>query len=220
VGGKLVLAARREDRLRAVADELRAGGATVVTHVTDVSDPDDCGRLVKTAVESLCGVDVLVNNAGVGGAVPATRETPEAFRHVLDINLNGTFWMAQACARVMEPGSSIVNVSSVLGLVASRFPQASYSASKAGVIGLTRNLAQQWSARKGIRVNALCPGYFASEMTEGDATVLREMVSANTMLGRFGEQDELNSALLFLASTASAYVTGSTLTVDGGFTAL
>ncbi|MGY1643243.1 SDR family oxidoreductase [Geodermatophilus sp. SYSU D00703] len=120
----------------------------------------------------------------------------------------------------MPPGSAIVNVASVLGLVAPRFPQASYAASKAGVIGLTRDLAQQWSGRKGIRVNALCPGYFASEMTAGDDTVLREMVGAHSILGRFGEQRELDSALLFLASLASSYVTGTTLTVDGGLTAV
>lgn len=220
VGGHLVLAARREDRLKLLAEDLRADGATVITQVTDVSDPQACADLVEAAVAQLGAVDVLVNNAGVGGAVPATREEPEAFRQVLDVNLLGTFLMAQACARVMPAGSAIVNISSVLGLVASRFPQAAYSASKAGVLGLTRDLAQQWSARKGIRVNALCPGYFVTEMTEGDTDKLAAVISGNTMLGRFGQQQELDSALLFLASPASAYVTGTVLTVDGGLTAL
>ena len=111
-------------------------------------------------------VDVLVNNAGVGTAVPATHETPEQFRSVIDVNLNGCYWMAQACGRVMQPGSSIVNISSVLGLTTAGLPQAAYAASKAGLIGLTRDLAQQWTGRKGIRVNSVAPGFFVSEMTD------------------------------------------------------
>ena len=111
-------------------------------------------------------VDVLVNNAGKGTAVPSTRETPDQFREVIDINLNGCYWMAQACGRVMQPGSAIVNISSVAALASGGLPQAAYSASKAGLIGLTRDLAVQWTGRKGIRVNALAPGFFPSEMTE------------------------------------------------------
>ena len=107
----------------------------------------------------------------------------------------------------------------MLAHVAPRFPQAAYAASKAGVLGLTRDLAQEWSGRKGIRVNALCPGYFESEMTEGQ-DVLQEMVGEQSMLGRFGEQAELDSALIFLASSASSYVTGASLIVDGGLSAL
>lgn len=102
-------------------------------------------------------IDVLVNNAGVGTAVPATREHPDEFRQVIDVNLNGCYWMAQSCGRVMRPGSSIVNISSVLGLTTAGLPQAAYAASKAGLIGLTRDLAQQWTGRKGLRVNAIAP---------------------------------------------------------------
>ena len=124
--------------------------------------------------------------------------------------------MAQACGRVMQPGSSIINISSILGLTSLGLPQAAYSASKAGLIGLTRDLAQQWTGRKGIRVNALAPGYFASEMTDqfeddfltGRCTAYRA--------GRLGAPGELNGALVFLASDASSYVTGITLPVDGG----
>ncbi|MBA2953783.1 SDR family oxidoreductase [Nocardioides sp. MAH-18] len=220
VGGTLVLGARRAERLEEVAEKLRVTGATVHARVTDVTDPADCDALAALAVAEHGRVDVLVNNAGVGASAPALRESTEDFRSVVDVNLNGAYSMARACAPHMPHGSSIVNIASVHGLVASRFPQAPYAASKAGVIGLTRDLAQQWSGRKGIRVNALCPGYFASEMTAYGEDALRAMVAEHSLLGRFGEQAELDSALLFLASPASSYVTGTTLVVDGGMTAI
>jgi NAD(P)-dependent dehydrogenase (short-subunit alcohol dehydrogenase family) len=220
VGARVVLAARRLDRLAEVAEQIRAVGGQALTVKADVADPADCADVVAAAMAEFGSVDVLVNNAGLGPAVPASRETPESFRAVIDVNLNGTFWMSQECARVMKPGSSIVNVSSVLGLVASHFPQASYSASKAGVLGLTRDLAQQWSRRKGIRVNALCPGYLITEMNSEHADQIGAVVADGTLLGRFGEQAELDSALIFLASPASSFVTGTQLTVDGGYTAI
>jgi NAD(P)-dependent dehydrogenase (short-subunit alcohol dehydrogenase family) len=169
-------------------------------------------------MEEFGRVDVLVNNAGVGTAVPATRETPEQFRDVVDVNLNGCYWMAQACGRVMQPGSSIVNISSVLGLTTAGLPQAAYSASKAGLIGLTRDLAQQWSGRKGIRVNALAPGFFASEMTDQYPDGYLDSMATRLPLGRKGDATELAAALVFLASDAGGYVTGQTLAVDGGMT--
>lgn len=219
-GATLVLAARREDRLEALAADLRSEGTVVLTRRTDVAEQDHCDELAKYAVEELGHIDVLVNNAGVGPAGSALREEPAVFRTTIDINLNGVYWMARACAPHMPEGSSIVNVASVLGHVASRFPQAGYAASKAGVLGLTRDLAQQWSARRGIRVNALCPGYFDSEITSAEgADALRAMVADNSILGRFGQQVELDSALLFLASPASSYMTGASLVVDGGLSA-
>jgi len=161
-------------------------------------------------------VDVLVNNAGVGTAVPATRETPEQFRQVVDINLNGCYWMAQACGRVMQPGSSIVNISSVLGLTTAGLPQAAYAATKAGLIGLTRDLAQQWTGRKGIRVNALAPGFFESEMTDTYPDGYLDSQLGRVLVGRKGDPDELAAALIFLVSDAGGYVTGTTLPVEGG----
>jgi len=159
-----------------------------------------------------------VNNAGVGAAVPASREDPAHFRRVLDVNLHGAYWMAQACARHMPRGSSIVNVSSVLALTTAGLPQAAYTASKAGLLGLTRDLAQQWSGRKGIRVNAIAPGYFPTEMTDQNEPGYLERQADRCLLGRLGDVDELAAAALFLASPASGYVTGATLVVDGGFT--
>src|SRR6478672_3393477 len=165
-GADVVLAARRRDRLGAACREIEQLGRAALAVQTDVTDPAQCRAAVEAAVGRFGRLDVLVNNAGLGTAVPALRETPEQFRAVIDVNLLGAYWMAQAAARVMPPGSAIVNIASLLGLVKSFWPQAAYAASKAGLIGLTRDLNQQWSGRRGIRVNAVAPGYFRSEMTE------------------------------------------------------
>jgi NAD(P)-dependent dehydrogenase (short-subunit alcohol dehydrogenase family) len=217
-GADVVLGARREDRLRETAALVTGTGRRAVPVATDVADPESCTALVEAAVAELGRVDVLVNNAGVGTAVPATRETPEQFRQVIDVNLNGCYWMAQACGRVMQPGSSIVNISSVLGLTTAGLPQAAYAASKAGLIGLTRDLAQQWTGRKGIRVNALAPGFFASEMTEQYPDGYLESQQARIPMGRKGDPAELAATVVYLASDAAGYVTGQTLPVDGGMT--
>ena len=216
-GADVVLGARRADRLADTARAVEACGRRALAVATDVADPEQCTALAAAAVAEFGRLDVLVNNAGVGTAVPALRETPEQFRGVVEVNLEGAYWMAQACARVMEPGSSIVNIASTLGLITSYAPQAAYAATKAGLIGLTRDLSQQWAGRRGIRVNAVAPGYFASEMTaEIPPEQLQAFVTARSPLGRLGEQHELDAAVVFLASPASSYVTGSTLAVDGG----
>jgi NAD(P)-dependent dehydrogenase (short-subunit alcohol dehydrogenase family) len=219
-GADVALAARREDRLTGTRKLVENTGRGALVVRTDVTSPDECRELVDATMRMFGRVDILVNNAGVGTAVPATRETPEQFRSVIDINLHGCYWMAQACAKVMQPGSSIINITSVLGLTTAGLPQAAYASSKAGLIGLTRDLAQQWTGRKGIRVNALAPGYFESEMTdqfEGD--YVARTVIPRTLHGRLGRAEELNNALIFLASDASSYVTGITLPVDGGMLA-
>lgn len=217
-GADVVLGARRVDRLEETAALVRAAGRTALPVATDVADPASCDRLVALAVEEFGHVDVLVNNAGIGTAVPATRETPEQFRGVIDVNLNGCYWMAQACGRVMRHGSSIINISSVLGLTTAGLPQAAYAASKAGLIGLTRDLAQQWTGRKGIRVNAIAPGFFASEMTEQYPEGYLESMQQRIPAGRKGDPAELAATVVWLASPAGGYVTGQTLAVDGGLT--
>ena len=216
-GADVVLAARRAARLDAVRREVEKLGRPALAAETDVTDPEACQTAVRAAVERFGHLDVLINNAGLGTAVPALRETPEQFRAVIDVNLLGAYWMAQAAARVMPPGSAIVNIASVLGLVKSFWPQAAYAASKAGLIGLTRDLNQQWSGRRGIRVNAVAPGYFRSEMTqEIPPDTLDEFVTRTSTLGRMGEQHELDTVVVFLASPASSYIAGVTLAVDGG----
>jgi NAD(P)-dependent dehydrogenase (short-subunit alcohol dehydrogenase family) len=216
-GADIVIGARRKDGLEETSRLVEQAGRRCLALTTDVTRPDDCQALVEAAVERFGGVDILVNNAGVGTAVPALREAPEEFRQVIDVNLHGSFWMAQACARVMRPGSSIVNIGSVLGETTAGLPQAAYSASKAAIAGLTRDLAQQWTGRRGIRVNCLEPGFFESEMTAAfPAAYIERQVERRVPMGRIGDPMELVAAAVFLASDAGSYVTGVVLPVDGG----
>ncbi len=217
-GADLALGARRVDRLADTAQLVQRSGRKAISVATDVADPAACQALVDAAMAEFGRVDVLVNNAGIGTAAPATREAPEEFRRVIDVNLNGCYWMAQACGRVMRPGSAIINISSVLGLTTAGLPQAAYASSKAGLIGMTRDLAQQWTGRKGIRVNAIAPGFFESEMTEQYPPGYLESQGPRIPAGRKGDPRELAAAVVFLASDAAGYITGQTLPVDGGMT--
>lgn len=217
-GADVVLGARREAGLRDTAALVEAAGRRAVSVRTDVTDPEQCTALADAAMDAFGRLDVLVNNAGIGTAHPAVRETPEEFRSVIDINLNGSYWTAQACGRVMQPGSSIINISSILGLTTAGLPQAAYSASKAAIIGMTRDLAQQWGGRRGIRVNAIAPGFFTSEMTAQFRDGYLDSLMPRIVLGRTGDPVELAATMVWLASDASGYVTGQTVAVDGGVT--
>ena len=215
-GADVVVSARRAERLEDTRERVEQLGRRCLVSPADVAKPEDCTRTVEAAMEEFGHVDVLVNNAGIGTAAPATREAPDDFRRVVDINLNGSYWMAQACGRVMKPGSSIVNIGSVLGSTTAGLPQAAYCATKAAIIGLTRDLAQQWTGRKGIRVNALAPGFFPSEMTDQYPEGYLDAMMVRVPAGRPGDPRELTAALIFLASDAASYVTGVVLPVDGG----
>jgi NAD(P)-dependent dehydrogenase (short-subunit alcohol dehydrogenase family) len=215
-GASVVLAARRTDRLASVAAAVQADGGRAISVPLDVTDPDSCQAVADAAMAEFGRIDILVNNAGVATAYPATRETPEQFRSVIDVNLNGSYWMAQACGRLMQPGASIVNISSVLAVTTAGLPQAAYSASKAGLMGLTRDLAAQWTGRKGIRVNAIAPGYFATEMTDQYPPGYLDSMSSRMIVPRMGRLEECAATLVWLASPAAGYVTGQTIVVDGG----
>ena len=215
-GADIAICARREDRLQDTRAQVEALGRRCVAVRADVSLPEDCERVVAETVAGLGRVDILINNAGIGSAVPATREAPDEFRRVIDINLNGSYFMAQACARAMKEGGSIVNIGSVLGSTSAFLPQAAYASSKAAIIGLTRDLAQQWTGRKKIRVNALAPGFFESEMTDQYPDGYLDQMMFRVPAGRAGAPRELVAAAIFLASDAGAYVTGALLPVDGG----
>jgi NAD(P)-dependent dehydrogenase (short-subunit alcohol dehydrogenase family) len=220
-GASVVLAARRERELEEQARRLRRGLAVPC----DVTDPAAIEALVERAVEAHGRLDILVNNAGrTDEMTPALDERREQFQQVLDVNLVASFLLAQCAARQMmgAGGGVILNVASVLGLVAHpEKPQAAYAASKGGLVNLTRELASQWGSH-GVRVNALAPGLFRSEMTAASFADENSMakIRARTPLGRAGGPDELDGAVLFLVSEASSYVTGQVLVVDGGYTAL
>jgi NAD(P)-dependent dehydrogenase (short-subunit alcohol dehydrogenase family) len=215
-GADVAICARRVERLEETKRKVEAIGRRCIAVPADVAVPEDCTRVVEETVAQLGRVDVLINNAGIGTAHPATRESPEDFRLVIDINLNGSYWMAQACGRVMGEGGSIINIGSVLGSTTAGLPQAAYASSKAAIIGLTRDLAQQWTGRKGIRVNALAPGFFHSEMTEQYPPGYLDQMMFRVPAGRTGESEELVAAGVFLASDAASYITGVLLPVDGG----
>lgn len=215
-GAGVAICARREGRLAQTRELVERTGRRCLAVSADVTDPERCTDVAERTVAELGAIDVLVNNAGVASAVPATREEPEDFRRVIELNLMGSYWMAQACGRLMEPGSSIVNVGSVLGSTSAGLPQAAYASSKAAIIGLTRDLAQQWTGRRGIRVNAVAPGFFPSEMTDEYPAGYIEAMLPRVPAGRVGRPPELAAAIVFLASDAASYITGALLPVDGG----
>ncbi len=219
VGATVALTARRADRLDALAAELPGS----IAIVADMSVAADRERLVADTIERAGRIDVLVNNAGVSHTVGIEDETLAQFEQAMAVNATAVWHLAKLCApgMVARGSGSIVNVASMLGHVGSApIKQANYCASKGAVVNLTRELALQL-ARKGVRVNALCPGYFPSEMTEpmlGDEASER-YIRTYSGIPRMGEDHELDGALLLLASPAGSYITGHSLLVDGGFTA-
>jgi NAD(P)-dependent dehydrogenase (short-subunit alcohol dehydrogenase family) len=217
-GADVVLAARRQEMLETTAAEVEAIGRRALVVPADITLVEDCQRVVQRASAFFGRVDGLVNNAGVSIAVPALHESPEQFRAVIDLNLMGAYWTAQAAAAAMTSGGSIVNVSSIIGLTSAELPQAAYATSKAGLLGLTRDLAAQWSGRRSIRVNALAPGFFESEMTDLCQPGYLESLAERTPLGRIGRPEEIAAVVVFLLSDASSFMTGSTVVVDGGLT--
>ncbi len=221
-GARLVLAARRLDRLEELSEALAARGCESLAVACDVTDPESVDALVARTRDAFGRVDVLVNNAGITEVVPAEDETLECWDGIVAVNLRGLFVCCQRFGRVMlaQERGAIVNVASMLGLVGSgQVPQASYAASKGGVINLTRELGAQW-ARRGVRVNAVAPGWFASEMTADMFADERSQkwMRNRTPMGRPGRPGELIGAVLYLASDASSFTTGISIPVDGGWT--
>jgi gluconate 5-dehydrogenase len=221
LGANLVLCARKVERCEEAASELSELGVRALALRCDVRNPDDVQEVVERTVAELGSVDVLVNNAGTSWGAAAEDTPLEGWQKVVDVNLTGVFLFSQAAGRVMierGQGGAIVNIASVAGLRGSppgAMDAIAYNATKGGVISFTRDLAHKW-AQYGIRVNAIAPGWFPSDMSKvllerhGDEFVRR------IPLHRFGGPDDLKGAIVFLASPASAYVTGHTLVVDGG----
>ena len=223
-GVNLVIAARRYEKLVEVAEDVSGKyGIQVVPVKADVSQEDQVINMTKTAMEKFGSIEILVNNAGIGSLSPSVDMSLEEWKRVIDVNLTGVFLCARTAAREMikKKYGKIVNIASIYGAVGDIFPTAPYYASKGAVINLTRALAIEWAPNK-INVNAIAPGFFPSEMTEQvfrDENALKYILS-RTPLDRTGEPLDLKAALIYLASPASNYVTGQTMFVDGGWTAL
>jgi len=219
-GAKSVLAARRSDRLETLASKLDGDCLAVEC---DVVDGDARDRLVATTLKRFGRIDGLVNNAGAADIKPALKQSPEEFERIVGVNLVAPFALARAVAAVMRDsgGGSIVNIASVAGLIPVGWqPHASYVASKAGLVGLTRELASQWG-RYAIRVNAIAPGPFTTEMA---GETYEQGWAADRMrqaipLGRIGRPGEMDALLVLLLSADSGYITGQTIAVDGGLSA-
>lgn len=221
-GANLMLCARQVEWLDKTVEEFKAKGFNVAGTTCDVSKPDEVQTVVDGAVRQFGGLDILINNAGVSwGAMP--EEMPlEKWQNVLDVNLTGCFLFAQVAGREMLKNNrgSIINITSVSGMTS--FPNgpfyAGYVASKAGLIGLTRELAASWG-RRGIRVNAIAPGFFHSRLADAVIDIYERSIQENNIIPRIGKEGELKGAVVFLASDAASYITGQTIAVDGGMTA-
>jgi NAD(P)-dependent dehydrogenase (short-subunit alcohol dehydrogenase family) len=217
VGATVVVTARRAERLDGLAAEL----VRCIPISADLARPDERERVVAEALDRVGRVDVLVNNAGVSNVVAVEDETLDDFRRAMEINVTAVWHLSKLCGvdMVARGSGSIVNIASMLGEVAGPPKQANYCASKGAVINLTRELAVQW-AKRGVRVNAICPGWFPSEMTVPmQEEKAQDFIARKTPMARMGEEHELDGALLLLAGDAGGFMTGQTVTVDGGWTA-
>jgi len=223
-GVNLVIAARRYERLVKLAEGLAEKyDVKVVPTQTDVSQESQVVKMVETVVQKFGSLEILVNNAGIASLSPSVDMSLDEWKRVIDVNLTGVFLCARTAAREMikKKYGKIVNIASIYGAVGDIYPTAPYYASKGAVINLTRSLAIEWAPYR-INVNAIAPGFFPSEMTQSvfqDERALKYILS-RTPLGRTGEPLDLKAALIYLASQASDYVTGQTIFVDGGWTAL
>jgi 3-oxoacyl-[acyl-carrier protein] reductase len=217
-GAKVACVARSADKLKDVADAITAAGGTAEVHPCDVTDSGAVSKLVEGLAEKWGGIDIVVNNAGITKDTLIPRMEDEAWDSVIATNLRSVFLFTRSASLVMmrKRSGRIINISSVSGLMGNA-GQANYSASKAGVIGLTRTVAQELASRK-VTVNAICPGFIASEMTQAMGATLDEFVKTRIPAKRLGEADEVADAVLYLASDSAAYITGEVITIDGGLT--
>jgi len=220
-GASLMLCARRAEWLTPTVDAMRARGFTVDGVLCDVSKPADVQAVVDKTIATYGRVDILVNNAGVTWAAEPEDMPLDKWQKVVDVNLTGAFLFAQAAGRDMlkRQHGRIINIASIAGMHASvTGPHyAAYAATKAGLVGLTRELAVSW-ARKGIRVNAIAPGFFHSRLADGAIAMNEASIKASSPIPRVGDAGELKGVAVFLAADASNYITGQTIVVDGGRT--
>ncbi|MFD0702484.1 short-chain dehydrogenase [Slackia equolifaciens] len=225
-GAAIVPIARRQEKIDEVAADIaQEFGVPTFAVRCDVADTQMVEEMVDKVLEKFGRIDILINNAGTGAVAPAEDITDEQFSHEMDIDLFGTFKVARAVAKkAMIPAGygRIINIASMYGLVGNKVAGSSpYHAAKGGVVNLTRALAAEWTA-KGINVNAICPGYFYTPLTKETLDSEFFQANARTMIPaeRYGNEGELDTAVLFLSSPASSYVTGIMVPVDGGYTCM
>ena len=225
-GAAIVPIARRQEKIDEVAADIaQEFGVPTFAVRCDVIDTQMVEEMVDKVLEKFGRIDILINNAGTGAVAPAEDITDEQFSHEMDIDLFGTFKVARAVAKkAMIPAGygRIINIASMYGLVGNKVAGSSpYHAAKGGVVNLTRALAAEWTA-KGINVNAICPGYFYTPLTKETLDSEFFQANARTMIPaeRYGNEGELDTAVLFLSSPASSYVTGIMVPVDGGYTCM
>lgn len=223
-GADVLVAALHRETAEKTCLEIREMGRKSAFLAVDVSDPEAAKAMMATAEAELGGLDILVNNAGVNVHKAALEFTPEDFAHVVDVNAKGVFFCSQAAAARMIPQGEgkIINIaSSAAFLVRAGIPNSVYAMTKAGIVMLTKALAEEWSSFN-IHVNAVAPGYFLTPLVEDrfrDRDMYNTIVSS-TPLGRVGSPEDIMGVVVFLASAASAYITGQTICVDGGRTIL
>ena len=220
-GAKIVAVARRKELIDQVAKEIASEfGVEAVGIQCDITDTEKVNSCVDQIVKQFGRIDILINNAGTGAVAPAEDITDDQFFNELNVDLGGTFKFARAVAKKAMIGAGygrIINIASMYGLVGNKVaPCSPYHAAKGGVVNLTRGLAAEWG-KYGITVNAICPGYFYSPL---DSEFFQENAKTMIPLSRYGNEGELDSAAIFLASPSSSYVTGAILPVDGGYTSM
>jgi NAD(P)-dependent dehydrogenase (short-subunit alcohol dehydrogenase family) len=219
MGASLVLCARKKERCLQAASEFEAAGVKVLALACDVKDPASIQAVADATLEHFGRIDILINNAGTSWGAPVENMTLEQWNKVIETNLTGTFLFSQTVGRTMiaQRRGKIINIASVAGLRGSspKFSAIGYSASKGGVIIFTKDLACKWGMHN-IQVNAIAPGWFPTDMSEKVIERNKESLLAGIPLGRFGGPQDLKGAAIFLASSASDFVTGQILAVDGG----
>jgi gluconate 5-dehydrogenase len=223
-GANVLVCSRKIEALEETKRQIEEHGGRALALACDVTNPDDVQRVTQTAIDVFGGVDILVNNSGATWGQKAEEMPLDKFQTVVNINVTGTFSMSQAVGRAMiahGSGGAIVNIASIAGLTGGHpdfVNVVGYSSSKGAIISMTRDLATSW-APYAIRVNAIAPGWFPTKMSTALLERFREPMLANIPLHRFGTMEDIQGVAIFLASPASAYITGQTVIVDGGTTA-